>query len=582
MLKKIRLRNQIILFAMGFSAALLLLFIFPMYYIFEKIVFQQVTENSAMTLGQMNSLGGQVFSKLENLGLSIAVDSQIKGALSDLKQQKGTNQISAVNRITEQLIFYRSVWSEISEVTVFSEAMELEPYLLSWDYRYVRGMESEDYQKLADKISGSSAGFLLMGDDIIFYRPMDAFGEESDILCIKIAGHVLGDLFVQQYANDGAYYMVNEAGEIAAGSQKQDYFEDLSTKEPDWLTSLPEEKGTMVKDLQDGKYVVSYSNLNRFGIRMIEFIAYQNLMQTLPGLLVKMTFIGIIILCLAIPLIICFGNRFVQPIVHLSEEMKKVGLGDFKVTVQEEYTNEIGQMNRHFIWMIEKIKALIQNIERVSQQRNIAELEVLQQQINPHFLYNVLDSMYWMSVRARQENISQVIIQLGNFFRLSLSKGKSIISLREELDRLQNYVALQKLCINKKIHYTEDIEPELYDAKIIRLILQPFVENSIMHGYPEAAEEYEISVSGWSDGGDLYIQVSDEGVGVSTEQMAAYLERGPSEDRGSYGIYNVNQRIKLYYGEKYGIQYLPVRKGTTVLIHLSQKLEDGYVSIDDC
>lgn len=590
MLKRIRLQSQIVFFAILLSTALLLLSIFPIYYTFKKVVFNQVTENSRMMLEQMNLLDSQIFSRLENLALSITMDAEILEGLYELKKHKGTDQIDSVNKITDQLIFYMGVWDEISKVSVFTDAMELESYLIDWNYNYVRSMESDEYRNIADKIAGRNQGILLMTGEnqsdreqyILFYRKVDVFSdkENEDILCIKLSETIFKELFDQKYSKDSSYYMIDLAGNVVAGNREHDIFSKLQ-EEPQFLNELSQEGGFELKNINRCRYIVSYSRFNRFGIRMLEFRPYASLMENMKDLLLKMIFAGMAILCVAVLLIIRFANYFVRPILYLCGQMERVGTGNFDVNVEDEYTNEIGQMNKHFLSMVKKIKALIQNIEQVSQQKNIAEFEVLQQQINPHFLYNVLDSINWMAIRANQKNISQAVVQLGGFFRLSLSKGKSIITFCEELERLQNYIALQKLCTNKQINYVEDIEEDLYKVKIIRLILQPFVENAIIHGQPHEDEDYEISVSGWCEGKDFYIQISDEGVGISTERMEDYLTNGVSND-GGYGIYNVNQRIKLYYGEEYGIRYLPVKKGTTVLLHLSRDLEDDNVSNDDC
>lgn len=590
MFKKIKLQNQIKLFAIILSIILLFSFIFPIYYTFENIVFQQVSENSRMMLSQMNLLDSYIFSRLENLALSITLDEQISKGLYDMKRKRGADQIDAINGITHQLIFYHGTWDEISEITIFTDRMELEPYFVDWGIRYVRGVNSEEYREIENEIADRREGLIPMPGDsskdiepyIIFFRNMDIYPEKEDrnILCVKIAEHVFENFFAEKYSADSSYYMVNESGKMIAGTQGYNFYEELLDYAPGCMDEWLQEGGSFVKTLNHHRYIISGSGFNKFGIRMIEFRPYESLMAGMAGLMLKMFLLGGIILSIWVPLISIFSNKLVRPVVYLCGQMKKVGDGDFDVTVEEGYTNEIGQMNKHFVSMAGKIKILIQNIEQVGQQKNIAEFEVLQQQINPHFLYNVLDSINWMAIRAKQENISLAVVQLGSFFRLSLAKGKSIITLHEELERLQNYVALQKLCTNKQIYYVEDIEPQLYNEKIIRLILQPFVENAIVHGYSADGEECEITVSGWSDGNDFYIQISDEGVGVSEEMMEDYLKKGVSKD-GSYGIYNVNQRIKLYYGEKYGIHYLPVKKGTTVQIHLSRNLEDDNVSDDD-
>ena len=214
----------------------------------------------------------------------------------------------------------------------------------------------------------------------------------------------------------------------------------------------------------------------------------------------------------------------------------------------------------------------LERVERISNEKAQMEFQVLQQQINPHFLYNTLDFINWMAIKAHTEQISTAVVRLSDFFRLSLSNGVEVLTIDEELQRIQAYMDLQNMTMKGRIQYTEEVMPELKRQHIIRLILQPFIENSILHGFPDG-EAGEISISGWMDEGEIYLQVSDNGKGIPEEEQERLLEK-PSSKYGGYGVYNVNKRLQLYYGTEYGVKYLPVRKGTTVLIHISKSKED--------
>ena len=170
-------------------------------------------------------------------------------------------------------------------------------------------------------------------------------------------------------------------------------------------------------------------------------------------------------------------------------------------------------------------------------------------------------------------NISGAVVRLSEFFRLSLSNGVEVLTIDEELQRIRAYMELQNLILKGRIQYTEEVSPELKEQHIIRLILQPFIENSILHGFPDG-EQGEVCISGWLDEDDIYLQVSDNGKGIPEEEQEQLLEK-PSSKYGGYGVYNVNKRLQLYYGTEYGVRYLPVRKGTTVLIHISKRFIYG-------
>ena len=180
------------------------------------------------------------------------------------------------------------------------------------------------------------------------------------------------------------------------------------------------------------------------------------------------------------------------------------------------YTNEIGQLDRHFLQMTQEIKQMLERVERISQEKAQMEYLVMQQQINPHFLYNTLDFINWMAIKAHADHISRAVVRLSEFFRLSLSNGVEVLTIDEELQRIRAYMDLQNLILRGRIQYTEEVGPELKRQHIIRLVLQPFIENSILHGFPDG-EQGEICISGWMDEGDIYLQVSDNGRGVGRE-----------------------------------------------------------------
>ena len=201
-----------------------------------------------------------------------------------------------------------------------------------------------------------------------------------------------------------------------------------------------------------------------------------------------------------------------------------------------------------------------------------SELDSLQSQINPHFLYNTLDIIVWMIENERQQDAARIVTALARLFRISLSKGKSIIPIADEIEHVRNYLTIQTLRYKNKFEYTIEVEEAVKDCATIKLIIQPLVENAIYHSMVYMDGEGEITITAKSVGDEVQIIVADNGLGM-TEEMVEKLLKGElssSKKKGSgIGVTNVNERIKLYFGQAYGLEVQSEPdEGTQMIIHL--------------
>lgn len=214
---------------------------------------------------------------------------------------------------------------------------------------------------------------------------------------------------------------------------------------------------------------------------------------------------------------------------------------------------------------------LMNEIVIEQEKKRKSEFESLQAQINPHFLYNTLDSIIWMVESNRYQEATSMVTALANLFRISLSKGKNIITIREEIEHAQNYLYIQKIRYKNRFQVKIDITPEIYEFSTIKLIVQPLLENAIYHGVEYMDGEGEITIKGYLKDDDIYIDVIDNGLGMPEEEINLILnDNNRVHKKGSgIGLSNVHQRIQLYFGPKYGLLIdSELDEGTTVHIHL--------------
>lgn len=279
---------------------------------------------------------------------------------------------------------------------------------------------------------------------------------------------------------------------------------------------------------------------------------------------------GFICLATAMIISIILSRRISSPIKHLESLMKQVERGNFDIKVDIESANEIGELGRAFNIMITKIKELMKQNMKEQELKRKSELKALQAQINPHFLYNTLDSIVWMAEAKNSEEVVLMTSALAKLFRLSISKGEEIIPVHNEIEHVRSYLIIQEMRYRNKLEFEIDVDPEIYHFKTLKIILQPLVENSIYHGIKNKEGIGKIKIKGKICNDKILLQVIDNGIGMDQEKIKNIFEKsGKSPGRSGVGVKNVNERIKLYFGKDYGLEFQSEpNKGTTVNVWL--------------
>lgn len=263
---------------------------------------------------------------------------------------------------------------------------------------------------------------------------------------------------------------------------------------------------------------------------------------------------GIILLLTATLLAIAISGSIVKPIQRLKENMVEVSKGNLHSYYKIEHNDEISILGQVFNQMVTDIKNLINQVYQVQAQKRSTELKALQSQINPHFLYNTLDTVQWKALEYDAFEVADMINSLSGFFRISLSDGKEFITITDEAEHVRSYLEIQKMRYKDKISYHIDVDDSVEQYLIPKLIIQPLVENSIYHGLKLRKQNGTIHINISTEEGYLIIQVIDNGLGMDSEQLTILRKNlAQSIESDHYGLYNINERLKLAFGEKYSI-----------------------------
>lgn len=266
------------------------------------------------------------------------------------------------------------------------------------------------------------------------------------------------------------------------------------------------------------------------------------------------------------------SSKITDPIKELEKSVKKIEEGDLKTEIHQNGSYEIRHLGVSIQNMARQIQRLMDDIVAEHESKRKSEFDTLQSQINPHFLYNTLDIIVWMIENEKQDEAVRAVTALARFFRISLSKGKSIITVADELEHVRNYLMIQHMRYKNKFTYTIEAEEEVLSLASLKLMLQPLVENAIYHGMEFMDGDGEIRIRAWRQNSELFLCVEDNGLGMTPEQVKALFSDTShvSSRRGSgIGVKNVNERIRLYFGSGYGLMIeSEPDEGTKVTAHL--------------
>lgn len=245
-----------------------------------------------------------------------------------------------------------------------------------------------------------------------------------------------------------------------------------------------------------------------------------------------------------------------RPIRKLSEVTDQVAKGDLSVRSNVRTGAEVTMLNDSLNSMIDKINELLEQVKKEQVRLRKAEFELLQAQINPHFLYNTLDTIVWLAESGEQKMVVSMVGSLSDFFRTSLNQGKDIVSIKEELAHVRSYLEIQQVRYQDIMNYEIDVAEEFDKCLIPKITIQPLVENALYHGIKNKRGIGKIIITGKREGGILILRIEDNGIGITKErllQVQREIEGKVTDKKDIYGLYNVNERIRLNFGEEFGI-----------------------------
>ncbi len=377
--------------------------------------------------------------------------------------------------------------------------------------------------------------------------------------------------------SNSATVILDNNGNLIANSD-DDFLEKYGIKTALLSDSIAENKDSFAASGE--KLMLNYIKTDVSEWTLVSLVPYSEILQTSNSTRITM-FITMLCISSLFYLVAYFLSRLLtKRIRFLATCMKEERFDNYRSISFIEGTDEICDLNNSYIQLIDKINDYANSHYRMGIKLKDSELKALQAQINPHFLYNTLDMLNWIAHDYGATEISEIVSLLSKYYKLSLSNGAELVTVRDSVKHLEIYIKLSNYRFDNSIQLNLNISPEIYDCAILKLLLQPIVENSVLHGIRGKQEQSgAITINGCLVDNTLEFSITDDGIGMSEEQIAQLtsLSEIPNEAdsdsdsiyAGGFGIKNVIERIKLYYGEDYGLEFNSVPgKGTTVTLRI--------------
>ena len=581
----------------------------------KKIVYNRSIRNSIFIYFTITSLVAvlliviSIYSRLssqlydtvkqENISLVNRVDSSMEVYLRNIMKLSDTiyygivkNANLSEDSIGEKLtLLYNNNKEQVSNIALISK--EGEPISVVPAARFRKNFKAEDEEWFVNALNKTeNIHFTLPHVQKMFEKGDNGYNwvismsraveitvggsTEQAVLLIEMAYQGLEEVLDEVTLGNGGYiYLMDSNGDII-WHPKFELIASGRVKENN-LVAAGYDDGSREEVFNGTRQTVVTKTVGYTGWKLVGVIKGTGISLNMLKTRLFIVFVILLIIFIVILINSYISFRVTNPIRELEKSVKELEEGNLDADIYMGGSYEVQHLGKSVQDMKFRIKGLMQDIVNEHEEKRKSEFDSLQAQINPHFLYNTLDIIVWQIENEKQSEAVHTVTALARFFRLSLGKGKNIVTVKDEIDHVKNYLMIQHMRFKNKFDYEFDIAEDVLELPSLKLMLQPLVENAIYHGMEFMDGDGLIMVKAWQEENELYLSVADNGLGMTEDKVETILTGKSSSGNGrgsGIGVKNVNERIKLYFGEAYGITIdSEPDEGTTVIIHLPAKDE---------
>lgn len=546
------------------------------------------TDYTGQLIDMANSDIDSYFSNMENIAqLILGSDDTINYLTYSEADHYKADYDNCLTRLEQQFTTLRETRDDIVNIGILGldgnylindSSVTINPYAeyekREWYRKALGGEEVIAYSHVQNLVEGEYPWVVTLSRAIV---DKDT-GETIGVLFIDLNYRSISSLCEKiSLGSKGYVFIIDQDGRIVYHPKQQLLYSGVQTEEIDRI--LANGYGSFASEDGDRIYTVSKSSIT--GCTMAGVTDTKELMSKSDGLLSLYVLLAAILIGAASAVSVLIANMISRPIRALGVSFKRAEQENFNTRIENPgYTNVIGDLISSFNTMLARIRELIKRIQDEQTEKRKSELAALQAQINPHFLYNTLDSIIWMAESGDTGDVILMTSSLSKLLRKSISNNAEIVTVADEISYVSEYLKIQKMRYHDKLDYDIRVAPEVRSASIAKLVVQPLVENAIYHGIKQRTGGGFIRVTGNRKGDDLEITVEDNGPGMDRETLDHLMDERPENDGKKVGVRNVNRRLQLYYGSQYGLRFESrVGEGTIVRIVIPYK--EGWLLTDE-
>ena len=390
------------------------------------------------------------------------------------------------------------------------------------------------------------------------------------LLLINLNYRYFEEIFSNVNLGNGGYvYLTNDRGDIIWHPKQNEIYSGRFNEDNKYAATLKD--GISVENLRGKNITLNVRTIGYTGWKLVGVTPSAAL--GIDGIKFRffVLFVADLFLFLLAMINAFISDKISNPIKRLDGSVREIESGNLDVEIVPSGSYEVEHLGKSIKNMLGRIKVLMSDLVAEHNAKRKSEFDTLQSQINPHFLYNTLDIIVWMIENENSDKAVNIVTALAKFFRISLSKGKNIITVKDEVEHVRNYLMIQNMRFKNRFEYSIDVDEKVLSYSSLKLMLQPLVENAIYHGMEFMDGDGEIDVKVFKEDNSLYFTITDNGLGMSEDMVETLLNKDfvPSKKGSGIGVKNVNERIKLYFGSEYGLKVeSEPDEGTKITIHL--------------
>ncbi|MGO4345033.1 sensor histidine kinase [Paenibacillus sp. MCAF9] len=382
--------------------------------------------------------------------------------------------------------------------------------------------------------------------------------EAAGYVMVDFSYEVVERIFNTPLPNKSQLFLIDEKGNFVYSPRNKDINQPISdTAYADVLPELKGSSGKISMNINGEKHLVIYHTSDFTNWTTVGLIPQGELLAESRKAANTIMIIPMVTLIVALFVATILSNQITINIGRLRQAMKKVSEGNLSDPIAISSGDEVEELSDGFNAMVTNLRLLLDDVKQTEEQKRILEFKALQAQINPHFLFNTLNQIKWLADVQKADNIKQLVTSLVTLLHSSMGKGGEYVTVQEEQQYLEHYLNIQQFRYYDKFVAVFDIEEEILQVRMLKFLLQPIVENALIHGLEPLKGRGQLTVKGYEDDGHIVIQVSDNGVGIEQERLETIFNKVTEKNRSRFsgiGLVNVQERMKLHYGMGYGLQ----------------------------